>query len=335
MTEETPQDGAIQRYWKSLAPNFRGAFWMLCSAFAFIVVQSLTKALGGQFDSFQISFFRAFFGGLAILPYLLTHGFSVYRTQNLPFHIGRGLFGAVAIYLMVYAVIHMPLADATVIGFTRTMFMIVLAVIFLKEIVRWRRWVATLGGFAGVALMLKPGDETFQLAALAALGASLCFASAHVCIKKCTTNKDHPMTVQTYYWTIASLVTFIPAVIVWIQPTVQELAILILIGIASGIAQLLTVYALRVGEATFVHPFDYSRVIWAALAGMIIFAEPLGITTLTGAAIIIGSNLYIAHRQRIENRLARAAAENAAPDAAGAKDPAASKDVAPKSTGSN
>ncbi len=302
MSETPPQGHPVLRYWQSLPPNFRGAFWMLCSAFAFIVVQSLTKTLGGKFDSFQISFFRAFFGGLAILPYFLSHGLSVYRTQNLPFHIGRGLFGAFAIYLMVYAVIHMPLADATVIGFTRTMFMIVLAVIFLNELVRWRRWAATMVGFAGVAIILRPGDETFQLAAFAALGASLFFAAAHVCIKKCTSRQDHPMTVQTYYWTISSLVMLIPSFIVWVQPDLWELLILILLGVVSGIAQLLTVYALRVGEATFVHPFDYSRVIWAVLAGVIIFSEPLGIGTLAGALIIIGSNVYIAHRQRVESR---------------------------------
>lgn len=307
MTVRDNTNALLDRYWRVLPGNFRGALWMLCSALAFIIVQSLSKELGGKFDSFQIAFFRAFFGGLAILPFLFTRGLSAYKTSNLRFHIGRGVFGALAIYLMVYAVVHMPLADATVIGFTRTLFMIIFAVLFLGEMVRWRRWAATIVGFGGVVLMLRPGDETFQIAALAAVGASMCFASAHVCIKKCTTRKDHPMTVQTYYWTIATLVTLIPALLVWVAPNAEEAVLMVLVGLFSGIAQTFLVYALNAGEATFVHPFDFSRLIWAALAGWIIFAEPLGLMTLIGAAIIIGSNIYIARRQTLEARVAKEA----------------------------
>ncbi|HEX9808668.1 MAG TPA: DMT family transporter [Alphaproteobacteria bacterium] len=294
----------LERYWRSVPANYRGAFWMMLSAISFIIVQSLTKTLGHKFDSFQIAFFRALFGGLAVLPFLLSRGFAAYRTPNLPFHLGRGLFGAAAIYLMVFAVIHMPIADATVIGFTRTLFMIFLAVLFLGEVVRWRRWTATLAGFAGVVVMMRPGDETFQLAALAALGASLCFASAHVCIKKCTARADHPMTVQTYYWTTASLLTLVPGLLVWVQPSAWEFGVLVLMGVMSGLAQTCIVYSLRVGEATFVHPFDYTRLIWAALAGWILFAEPLGAMTALGALLIIGSNLYIVRREAFERRRA-------------------------------
>lgn len=287
----------LDRYWRALPGNFRGAFWMLLSAITFIAVQSVTKELGDKFDSIQVAFFRALFGGLAVMPFLMRRGLSAFKTENFPYHMGRGLFGAMAIFLMVFAVIHMPIADVTVIGFTRTLFLIVLAVIFLGEPVRWRRWSATLVGFGGVALMLRPGDETFQLAALAALGASLCFASAHVCIKKCTSRMDHPMTVQSYYWVIASLVTFLPALIFWVTPSWDELALLILMGVLSGIAQTLTAYAYNAGEATFVSPFDFSRLVWAALVGIIIFSEPLALTTVLGAAVIIGANLYIARRQ--------------------------------------
>lgn len=292
----------LDRYWRALPGDLRGAVWMLLSALAFIAVQAVTKELGGRFDSIQVAFFRALFGGLAVMPFLLRRGLSAFATENLPFHVGRGLFGAMAIFLMVFAVIHMPLADATVIGFTRTLFLIVLAVVFLGERIRWRRWSATAVGFCGVVLMLRPGDETFQLAALAALGASMCFASAHVCIKKCTSRKDHPMTVQSYYWVIASLVTFLPALAFWVTPTWGELALLILMGVLSGIAQTLTAYAYNAGEATFVSPFDFTRLIWAALVGLLIFGEPLALTTILGAAAIVGANLYIARRQAAEGR---------------------------------
>lgn len=291
----------LDRYWRALPGNLRGAFWMLCSALTFIAVQAVTKLLGGNIDTIQIAFFRAFFGGIAVMPFLFTRGLGALRTGNLPFHFGRGLFGATAIFLMVFAVVHMPIADATVIGFTRSLFLIVLAVIFLGERVRWRRWSATAVGFGGVILMLRPGDATFQLAALSALAASLCFASAHVCIKKCTTQRDHPLTVQSWYWLISTSVMFLPALWFWTWPDWNTLGLLVLMGMLSGIAQTFTAYALNAGEATFVTPFDFTRLVWAALVGLIIFAEPLALTTVLGAVVIIGANVYIARRQARED----------------------------------
>ena len=292
----------LDRYWRSLPGNYRGAFWMLLAALAFISVQAVTKGLGDKFDSIQITFFRAMFGCFAVLPFVLTRGLTAFKTDNLPFHIGRGLFGAMATFLMVFAVIHMPIADATVIGFTRALFMIILAVIFLGERVHWRRWSATAAGFGGAVLMLRPGDETFQLAALAAFGASLCFASAHVCIKKCTAKNDHPMTVQSIYWAISSVVTLVPTLWFWTSPNWQEWGVLIFMGLLSGIAQTLFVYALNAGEVTFVYPFDFTRLVWAAVAGVLIFGEPLAMLTIMGATVIIASNVYIARRQATENK---------------------------------
>jgi drug/metabolite transporter (DMT)-like permease len=294
----------LDRHWRSLPGNVRGAFWMLLSALAFVSVQAVTKGLGDKFDSIQLTFFRAVFGGVAVLPFLMSRRLAAFKTENLSFHVGRGLFGAMAIFLMVYAVIHMPIADATVIGFTRAFFMIVLAVVFLRERIRWRRWTATAVGFSGVVLMMRPGDEAFQLAALAAAGASVCFASAHVCIKKCTGKNDHPMTIQSIYWVISSVVTLIPTLWFWTSPTLPEMGLLVFMGVLSGIAQTLFVYSLNAGEATFVYPFDFTRLIWAALVGLIIFAEPLALTTIFGAAVIVASNLYIAHRQGLENKAA-------------------------------
>ena len=292
----------LDRYWRSLPGNARGAIWMLLSTLAFISVQSVVKSLGDAFDSVQLTFFRSFFGGLAVLPFIMTRGISAFKTENLPIHVGRGLFGAMAIFLMVYAVIHMPIADATVINFTRAFFMIVLAVIFLGEKVRWRRWTATAIGFSGIILMMRPGDDAFQLAALAAAGAAVCFAAAHVCIKKCTNNNDHPMTVQSIYWVISSAVTLIPTLWFWTSPDLAQWGLLIFMGLLSGIAQTLFVYSLNAGEATFVYPFDFTRLIWAALVGLFIFAEPLAWTTILGAAVIVASNIYIARRQALEDK---------------------------------
>ena len=307
MTLKATLDSFLERNWRRLPGNFRGCFWMLLAALSFIIVQSFTKALAGKIPSAEIAFFRCAIGSTAIIPFLISRRLDAFRTANLPFHLLRGLFGAAAVFLMVYAIVNMPIADATVIGFTRMLFLILLAVLFLGEKVQWRRWSATAVGFGGVVLMLRPGDGAFQLAALSALGAALCFASAHTCIKMCTTRKDHPMTVQAYYAVISTILTFVPALLVWVTPNLEQILILLGMGVMSGVAQTVTAYAYSAGEATFVSPFDYTRLLWAALAGWFLFSEPLNITTIMGAAVIIGSNAYIARRQSLENRAAKAA----------------------------
>src|SRR5690606_31702598 len=112
------------------------------------------------------------------------------------------------------------------------------------------------------------------------------------------------MTVQTYYAMISTLVMVVPAALVWVTPTWNELVLLLLMGVMSGVAQSCTAFAYGNGEATFVSPFDYTRLLWAALAGWFLFSEPLGFMTLLGAAVIIGSNVYLAQQQRSESKAA-------------------------------
>ena len=118
------------------------------------------------------------------------------------------------------------------------------------------------------------------------------------------------MTVQSYYSVISTILTLVPAILVWVTPTLHQVLLLIAMGVMSGVAQTCTSFAYGAGEATFVSPFDYTRLIWASLAGWFLFAEPLSVNTLAGAAIIIGANAYIARRQALENRAAKAAAKN-------------------------
>jgi drug/metabolite transporter (DMT)-like permease len=89
----------------------------------------------------------------------------------------RGVFGLMAMYCSYYAIAHIPLADYTALSFTKPLFATVLAVLILQEIVRWRRWTATLVGFLGVLVMVRPGAGSFQPAALAALADAFSIAS--------------------------------------------------------------------------------------------------------------------------------------------------------------
>ncbi|HEX2115527.1 MAG TPA: DMT family transporter, partial [Alphaproteobacteria bacterium] len=158
---------------RRLPDNARGALWMLGAVTAFAMMDALIKWVGQTLDPFQIALFRCLFGGLFVLPFALRHGPAAIRTRRWGGHLGRALIGYTAMTLGFYAVTHLPLADATALSFTRPLFMILLAVLFLNEQVRWRRWSATGVGFLGVLVMARPGEGGFEFAALIAIAATL------------------------------------------------------------------------------------------------------------------------------------------------------------------
>jgi drug/metabolite transporter (DMT)-like permease len=160
----------LRARWAGLSGNSRGALWMIASGLGFTAMAVGIKLLGDRLDNFQIAFFP-------ILPFLPQVGLAGLRTRHLHIHGVRGVFGLMAMYCSYYAIAHIPLADYTALSFTKPLFATVLAVLILQEIVRWRRWTATLVGFLGVLVMVRPGAGSFQPAALAALADAFSIAS--------------------------------------------------------------------------------------------------------------------------------------------------------------
>jgi drug/metabolite transporter (DMT)-like permease len=297
----------LRARFEALAPNVRGALWMLLAALIWSVNEATIKGLGRSLDPLQISFFRCFFGGLTVLPFIfVSAGTRAFRTQRFGGHFIRAAAGYVAMALAFYSIIHMPLADATALGFTRPLFMVVLAVLFLGEAVRWRRWTATAVGFLGVIVMARPGLETIDLALAAAIGSAFFVALVSVMIKKLA-ETEHPATIIFYFGIISSTLALGPALFVWRTPTLLEFFVLAGIGAFGSLGQYLTILAFRVGEATAVDPFDYARLLYATIFGFLFFAELPDGYTLLGATIIIGSTWYIAQREARLRREAQSA----------------------------
>ena len=280
---------------RRLPPNVQGALWVLLAAMIFTAMGSLVKYLGGFFDSFQIAFFRALFGLLALLPFIARTGFGEVRTSRLPLHLLRGLLGTSGMFCGFYALTHLSYADAVSFSYARSLFLIPLAVLFLGEVVRRRRWTATVIGFLGVLVMLRPGGE-FDLAMLVAIAGALLVALVTILIKKLS-ETENPQVILFYFGIVSTPIALIPALYVWRIPSLVELLLLMAVGAIAASAQYCMIRAYRVGEATAVTPFDYSRLLFATLIGVFVFGEALELTTIIGALIIVGATLYIALRE--------------------------------------
>ncbi len=300
------QRARASAYWLTLAPNVRGALWLLLSAALFTVMAVLAKTLGGRLDSFQVAFFRLIFGLLVILPWLIRGGVASIKTHYPVLQLVRGVVGSSAMLCGFYAMIHLPLADALAYNFTKALFVVPLAYFMLSEPAGPRRIGAVLVGFVGVLVMLRPTVE-IDPAALVALGGALLVALATMLVK--IVANDKPVTLMFYTGVVGTCVAAIPTYLVWQDPTWFELGLLMLMGAAGAGAHNCFIRGYREGEASAIVPFDYSRLVFAGIAGFVIFGDVPDWLTIVGAVVIVATTLYIARREAQEARARRAEAE--------------------------
>lgn len=272
--------------------NKRGALWMLVAALTMTLQSAIVKDLGATIDSFEIAFFRGLFGTLLVLPVAIRRLHLRDLSHNLGLHTGRTIAGVTSLICTFYAFTAMPLADATAIMFTMPVFMIVLAVVFLGESAGWWRTTATLIGFLGVVIVVRPGTAAFDPVSLIALFGALLHAVVGVFVKKMA-RVEPPELIMLYFSLLATVVFFLPTLYVWHSPTPGELASLGAVAVLGIVNQVCFIAACRVGEMTVVAPIDYTRLLFAGILGYAVFGEiPDGIAAI-GALFIIASGFLI------------------------------------------
>jgi len=278
-----------------MSPNARGALWMIAAAVLFAFNAAVVKQLGATgIDSFQTVFVRSVAGLVLPLPFMLWQGASL-RTLNLPVQILQGAVGAVALISHFYAWTRLPLTDVTALLFTQALFVLVLAVILLGKIVRWRRWLATIFGFVGALLMVRPGFSNANADASFALFAAFCIALQVILIAGLPKGEKQ-LTMLFYLGAIGVVLTVGPGIYYWKAPSESQAILLACNGVLGVSNQACVFRAFRVGEATYIAPFDYSKLIVASLLGLLWFGEIPALTAIIGALIIVFSTLYISKR---------------------------------------
>jgi drug/metabolite transporter (DMT)-like permease len=282
--------------WRRLPGNLRGGIWMLLGGLEMSTAMAIAKDLTDEIHAFELNFFRCLFGLMAMVPLLFGGGVAIMRTKRLGLHLGRGILGGIGQICVFYALAHLSLAVVIAITFTRPLFLVVLAVLFLGELVRWRRWSAIVVGFLGVLIVARPVVDQVTVALFVLVFSTACHASAHVFLKKAS-GVDRPATVVFYYLVISTLVGAVPTALVWTTPTAAQFLWLALTGILYLMGQGMIALAFRAGEATAIMPFDYSRLLYGILFDIVLFSQFPDGWTITGSCVIITSTLYVARRQ--------------------------------------
>ena len=282
-----------------LAPNVRGALWMLASALSFTLMTTLIKFLGKDYSPLLQTFYRQVAGLVVLVPWILRDVKGAFRTTRMGILLFRSSAGTIGMILSFYAFQVLPLADANALSFTRTLWLVPLAFFVLKEPTGPRRIVAALVGFVGVLIMLRPGvgGHVFSWGEAAMLTSSLLFALTITGMKVMT--RDHSPFTLLVYSAVLGLVFAIPgAFVAWRWPAPFDLFLLAAMGVAGTITQGCYIKGMQIGDAGAMAPIDYSRLVMTVAVGLLVFHEVPAWTTIVGAGIVVASTLYITWREQ-------------------------------------
>ena len=286
-----------------MTDNLRGGLFIVMSSLLATVMTVGVRDLTDTVPSMEVALARSVVGLAILLPLIAVRRGASLRTKRLPLHVVRGLLGVVAINCGFYALSQLPLATVTVLFFTAPLFVTIFAVPLLGEEVGWRRWAATAAGFVGALVVIRPGAGEFDPVMLVPVASSLLFALILIMGKKLSTTET-PYTMMLYAGIVMTIGCLPPALAVWTPPTPTDLLLMAMVGLFGTARSYTDIRGYAVGEASFVAPFQYTRIMLATVAGYVLFAEAPDAFAMFGAAIIIVSTLYIAQR---EARLHRAA----------------------------
>jgi len=273
---------------------------MVVSMASFTVNDTLVKLTASGLPLGEIIFLRNAFATLFILAFAAYFGGLVIdRGTPVQRHAGRlvGEVGATLMYLV--ALTAMPIADVIAIGQFTPLAVTAAAAVFLGEHVGWRRWSAAAVGLVGVLLIIRPGTSAFSAAGMLALG-----SIAFVVLRDLATRRISA-TVPTLTLTLMSAIAVMLSSFVllpfevWRVPTFTEVSAMMIAGLFLIGGYAFIIVAMRSGEIPVVAPFRYSVILWAIIAGFIVWRELPDAVSLLGIAIVCAAGIYTFHREHV------------------------------------
>jgi drug/metabolite transporter (DMT)-like permease len=274
---------------------------LITVATAFIAATTLlakalgTDTLGPALNPLQISHGRFLFAFLGLISVA-----AIVRPKfgkaHIGLHIGRTSFGWAGVTLMFASVAWIPMADATAISFLNPVFAMVLAIPLLGERIGPWRWGAAAIALIGALVLLRPTPASFQPAALLALGAALVMGMELIFIKKLT-GREGLFQVLLTNNLLGLLIATAAVWPVWQMPTVEQWTALAGIGLLMACAQTAFINGMARADASFVAPFSYATLIFAALYDFLAFGATPDAVSLLGACIILTGAAILAWRE--------------------------------------
>ena len=279
--------------------NLKGMLLAAAAGLTFSLLNVNLRVLTHELPPFEVQFLRYAMGLVVLLPWIWQAGLAAYRPARLSGQIWRGAVHASGLFLWFAALPHIPFADLTAIGFTSPIFVMIGAVIFLKERMFWQRWTAAALGFAGVLVVVAPQvSGSGGLYSLLMLASAPMFAASFL-ITKAMTSRNSPEVIVVWQSLTVSLFTLPAALWQWEWLTPRQWAIILLCGALGSLGHFMLTMAFKLADISTAQPVKFLDLIWAVLLGYLVFGESPGGTTLAGAGVIFLATTWIA---RVEAR---------------------------------
>lgn len=273
-----------------------GVAWLLSDMLLVTVMTVLVKLGGASYPAVQMVFIRSLIGLVSVLPLAWRHRHALRQTRQWGRHSFRVLCNTLALNANFAALTALPLALANAIGFMRPLVVLALATWLLGERSGVWRWIGAAIGFAGVLIMVSPGEIPWSIGILAAL-ASVLFGSLATVQTRALAGEN--TTVLMVFYTVGlTLFTALPALASWQPVAVADWPLLLAIGVLAQLGQYCFLRAYQSTPANVLAPIGYLSIVLASLAGYLAFGEIPAPTTIAGAAVIIGALLLTSHMDR-------------------------------------
>ncbi|HET7715749.1 MAG TPA: DMT family transporter [Bauldia sp.] len=284
------------------AARLRGIALMCLAMLLFSVLDTAAKYVSQYMPSLEVVWARyavsLAFAVAVLRPWANLADYTVRR----PFiQALRGLFLLGSTILNFLALRYLQLAETAAIAFAAPFFIVGLAGPVLGEWAGPRRWAAAVIGFVGVIIVVQPGPDTFQPAALLSLGAACCYAGYNLTTRLLATTES-PAGMLIYPAALATALLTPPLPFVGTLPPDWLVgALMLLTGAAGGLGHWFLIVAHRRAPASLLAPFQYTQILWMPVFGFLVFSDVPTRNTLIGAAIIVASGLYILYRERVHH----------------------------------
>ena len=302
--------------------NTKGIFFIMTGMAFFSIQDSLIKYIYEDVALFELYFGRTLIQSIILLSFvLLTKKTIILKTHYPVLTLVRVVcffFGFSFFYI---SLTFMTLAMTSALFFSCPFFMSMFAKFFLKEKIGIRRWSAIFVGFIGVLIVLNPSLEEFNFFKLAPVACALCYATS-MTITKYTSSKDSIYTQMTWLYIFAIFASIIIFLVSgdgkfnnfsdstmqfifreWFTNPAEAWPYVLVMGIVASISFFCVFSAYSIASPSIVSLFEYSYIVWAMLAGYILFETIPVPRTFIGAAIIIGAGFYIYYREKVKGQM--------------------------------
>jgi drug/metabolite transporter (DMT)-like permease len=273
---------------------------LMCAALAcFSCLDTTAKYLNFRMDTMQVVWAR--YMSAFVLAFFLFNPMShpgLLRTKKPVMQVGRSALLLGSTIFNFYAIKYLQLNQVLSILFATPLLVAAMAGPILGEWVGWRRWIAIVVGFCGVLLVTRPGAGGIHPAAFLAIGGTLCYA-VYVVSTRILSRYDSNETTLFYSNLVGASAMSLVVPFVWTPPeSLFIVFLMVVVGAFGSFGHYMLIAGHRLAPASTLAPFIYTQIVWTTTLGFLVFGEIPNAWTISGAAVVIASGLYLLYRER-------------------------------------